>query len=98
MTYEKGYHWLQGNLKDFFDELLKLMLDEEDLKMRSKFVELVGDSQHPDAIPYLEKELLHYHYEVRSWAYNSLVYFEDPKAFSIAEAFKENHPEEEFLH
>ena len=98
MTYEEVYHWLQGHIKEHLDELIRLMLAEDDPKMRSKFVELVGDSQDITVIPYIEKELQHYNREVRAWAYNSLMNFEEISAIAIAKKFKENNPEEDFLY
>ena len=98
MTYEEVYHWLQGHIKEHLDELIRLMLAEDDPKMRSKFVELVGDSQDITVIPYIEKELQHHNREVRAWAYNSLMYFEEISAIAIAKKFKENNPEEDFLY
>ena len=44
MTYEDGYHWLQGYLLDHIDDLLELMATATDPTDRSRFVELVGDS------------------------------------------------------
>ena len=97
MTYEDGYHWLQGYLDKYFDELIQLMLNEENPDMRGKFVELVGDSKNPKALPFLEAELKNPHREVRSWAYNSLCYFENSEAEKLAAKFKEENPNEEFL-
>lgn len=98
MTYEDGYHWLQGHLIDHFDALLDLMQSESEPRMRSKFVELIGDSQLPKAIPFLENELQHTDREVRVWAYNSLMYFENTKAVAIAEEFKKQNPHEDFTY
>ena len=97
MTYEDGYHWLQGYLDKYIDELIQLMLNEEKSEMRGKFVELVGNSKNPKVIPFLEAELRNPHREVRSWAYSSLRYFENPQAEKLAEKFKEENPNEEFL-
>ncbi len=97
MTYEDGYHWLQGYLDKYIDELIQLVLNEENPDMRAKFVELVGNSKIPKVIPLLEAELKNTHREVRSWAYNSLCYFENSQAEKLAEKFKEENPDEEFL-
>ena len=97
MTYEDGYHWLQGYLDKYIDELVQLMLKEEDPDRRSKFVELVGDSKNPKVIPILKAELRNPHKEVRSWAYSSLCYFENPEAERLAEEFKRENPNEDFL-
>lgn len=96
-TYEDGYQWLQGCLNDYIDELAQLMLRETDPNMRSKFVELVGNSKNPRVIPLLEAELKSPHSEVRGWAYSSLCYFENSEAKRIAENFRIEHPNEDFL-
>ena len=97
LIYEEGYSWLQGYFEDYIDDLVSLMLAEQDSRMRSKFVEVVGDSQMKKVIPYLVKELEHEHYEVRSWAYNSLVYFEDSEAEELAKKHAKENPNEPFL-
>jgi HEAT repeat protein len=97
LTYEEGYFGLQGHLNDYVDDLVQLMLDEADPMMRGRFVELLGNSQNERVIPHLEGELRHEDSEVRSWAYSSLLYFENEQARSIAERFKREHPDEEFL-
>ena len=97
MTYEDGYHWLQGYLDEYIDELIELMLNEEDPEMRGKFVELLGDSRNAKVIPFLEGELKSLHKEVRSWAYSSLCYFENQDAEKLAEKFRREHPDEDFL-
>jgi hypothetical protein len=97
IIYEEGYHWLKGYLCDHIDELMQLMLDEADPEMRSKFVELVGNSKDPKVIRLLEAELQNPHSQVRSWAYSSLRYFENPEAERLAEEFRKEHPNEDFL-
>ncbi len=97
MIYEDGYHWLQGDLDKYIEELIQLMLNEENPDMKSKFVELLGNSQNPIVIPYLEAELKNPHEDVRSWAYSSLRYFENSEAENLADKFKEKNPDETFL-
>ena len=97
LIYEDGYHWLQAYLDDYVDEIVQLMLGETDPNLRSRFVELVGNSKNPQVLPVLEAELTSPHSEVRSWAYSSLLYFENPEAIRIAENFREENPNEEFL-
>jgi hypothetical protein len=97
MTYEDGYHWLQGYLDDYIDEIVQLMLGEIDPNLRSKFVELVGNSKNPQVIPFLEAELKSHYSEVRSWAYSSLLYFENTEAIRITENFREENPNEDFM-
>jgi hypothetical protein len=92
LTYEDGYHWLQGYLDKYIDELVQLMFRETDPSMRSKFVELVGNSKNPKVIPFLEAELKSHHSEV-----SSLLYFENLEAMKIAECFRKENPNEDFL-
>jgi hypothetical protein len=73
MTYEDGYHWLQGaNLLQYVDKIASLLNDERDPRMRAKFVELIGDADLPQYIPLLVEELSDNAREVRFWAYNQL--------------------------
>lgn len=97
MTYEDGYGWLQGYLDSHFEHLVTLMQKESDFDMRARFVELLGDSKRKEAIPILEQELESPSREVRSWAYSSLLYFEDSVAVDIAESFKNGNSKEDFL-
>lgn len=97
IIYEDGYHWLQGNLHKHIEELIQLMLNEKNPDMKSKFVELLGNSKNPIVIPYLEVELKNPHVDVRSWAYSSLRYFENPEAEKLADIFKDKNPDETFL-
>jgi HEAT repeat protein len=73
------------------------MIRESDPIVRSRLVELVGNSKNPKVIPFLVDELKNPNSEVRSWAYSSLLYFENPEAMRIAEKFKEANPNEDFL-
>ena len=96
-TYEEAYHWLKGYLDDRVDDLVESMLEEADPDMRSRLVELVGDSGNPKVIPYLESELQSPYAVVRSFAYSSLLYFGNPEAARIAQVFSEDNPDEDFL-
>lgn len=97
LTYEEGCHWLKGRLHDRVDELLELMLGEADPGMRSRLVELVGESAKPKVIPFLESELKSPHGGVRSFAYSSALYFGSPEAARIAQRFGEENPGDDFL-
>lgn len=97
LTYEEGYHWLKGRLDDHLDELVESMLGETDPGMRSRLVELAGESGNPKLIPLLESELRSPYAEVRSFAYSSLLYFGNPEATKIAQVFSEQNPDEDFL-
>jgi hypothetical protein len=97
LTYEDGYHWLQSRLGEHLDDLIALTLQETDPAMRGKFVELLGDSKDPRALPHLQRELTHPERGVRMWAYQGLLYFESDEAARLAEAFARDNPHEDFL-
>lgn len=96
-VYEDGYQWLQGYLDQYIDELVQLMTRQTDPSIRARFVELIGDSRIPGVIPVLANELQSPHGEVRGWAYSSLLYFENSEASRLAEKFRLENPDEEFL-
>jgi HEAT repeat protein len=97
MTFENGYVWIQNYLNIFIDDLIKLTTQEENPRIRARFVELLGDSSNSKVIPYLRQELKHSERHVRSWAYTALEYFGEPEASKIAEEFKLANPHEDFL-
>lgn len=97
MTYEDGYHWLQGdNLIPYVPQIVDLLQSEIDPSMRAKFVELVGDADLPEHIPVLVEELSHAAREVRFWAYNQLSLSEHQSAKARAKEYRESHPDEDF--
>lgn len=97
MTYEDGYHWLQGdNLIQYAPQIVEILLSEDDPNIRAKFVELVGDADLPEHIPLLVQELSHTAHEVRSWAYNQLSLSEHESARAQAERYRQSHPDEDF--
>ena len=95
--YEDGFNSITGHVDDVLPELIELALNETDAIMRSKFVELIGESTVPIAIEFLIQELASEHIEIRSWAYSSLANSEDKSANAIAEKFAAEHPDEEYL-
>jgi hypothetical protein len=97
MNYEDGYHSLTGRVDEVLEQLIELEQNEKDEEMRSKFLELIGESVNPKAIELLETELKSPLYEVRMWAYSSLCYSESKEANLLAEQFKRENSNEEFL-
>ena len=98
MTYEEGYHWLQGeNLEHYVHRIVELLQAETDPRMRGRFVELVGDADMIEYIPVLAQELSHASREVRHWAYNGLSLSEHTAGRDRAERFRATHPDEDFL-
>ncbi|EAQ81278.1 HEAT repeat domain-containing protein [Blastopirellula marina] len=98
MTYEEGYHWLQGdNLIQHIDEIVVLLQAETDPPTRAKFVELLGDADLAQYVPRLVQELSHDCREVRFWAYNQLSLSEHLIAREQADAYRLTHPGEDFF-
>ena len=97
LEYEEGYHWLLGAVDNYLDEMIRLMRSEDDPELRGRYIELLGASADAKVIPVLARELESPHSEVRSWAYSALRYMENPQGVQIAEQFKQDHPDEEFL-
>jgi HEAT repeat protein len=95
--YEDGYHWIQDYLSQHIDDIIELMQREENPDLRAKFVELLGDSENPKVIPYLEQELEHSEREVRYWAYLVLEHFGRPETSKIAEEFRKTNSHEDFF-
>lgn len=97
MTYEDGYHFLQGdNLIRYAPQIVCLLQSEVDPNMRAKFVELVGDADLPEHIPLLVQELSNPNREVRFWAYNQLSLSIHESAKREAQAYQRSHPDEDF--
>lgn len=97
LTYEEGYHSIKGRVDEVLAQLISLAQAELEEQMRSRLVELIGESIEPEAIAFLKEELASPFYEVRSWAYSSLRYSESSLANAIAADFKDKNPDETFL-
>ncbi len=87
--YEDGYHWLQDYSAEYVDDLIGLMLQEQNPDIRAKLVELLGDSENPKVIPFVEQELNHSEREVRWWAFLVLTHFGTPETAGIVEKFRQ---------
>ena len=97
LTYEDGYMCLTGRVDEVLSQLISLARAEPEEQMRSRLVELIGESVEPEAIAFLKEELASPFYEVRLWAYSSLCYSESSEANALAADFKDKNPDEEFL-
>ncbi len=97
LTYEEGYHWLQGdNLRHHITAIVDLPHEQQDPEMRAKFVELLGDADLVEYIPVLVAELPHENREVHLWAYNQPSLSAHAKANAQAQAYRRSHPDEDF--
>jgi HEAT repeat protein len=92
LIYSDGYEWIQDYLIEHVDDLLKLMLQEQNPDIRAKLVELLGDSENPKIIPFVEQELKHSEREVRWWAFLVLTHFGTPETTKIVEKFRQDNP------
>ena len=96
-TYENSYGELQNYTATHFNELIELMKVETDPSMRSKFIELIGDSNKKESIQVLAEELKSKHRIVRSWAWNYLNnHLEYEQAKKVAQVYKQENPNEDF--
>ena len=97
-TYEEGFCWLEAeeNLLMYIPAMADRMQSEEDPRMRSTFVELIGNADLEEYVPLLVQELSHQNRLVRSWAYGVLSRSDHEFARSLADDYRQSHPEEDF--
>ena len=97
-TYEEGFCWLEAeeNLLMYIPAMADRMQSEEDPRMRSSFVELIGNADLEEYIPLLAQELSHQNRLVRSWAYGVLSRSDHEFARALADDYRQTHPEEDF--
>mgnify|MGYP006206779137 CR=1 FL=1 len=97
-TYEEGFCWLEAeeNLLMYIPAMANRMQSEEDPRMRSSFVELIGNADLEEYIPLLAQELSHQNRLVRSWAYGVLSRSDHELARALADDYRRAHPYEDF--
>ena len=97
-TYEEGFCWLEAeeNLLMYIPAMADRMQSEEDPRMRSTFVELIGNADLEECVPLLVQELSHQNRLVRSWAYGVLSRSDHEFARALADDYRQAHPEEDF--
>ena len=96
VTYEEGFDRLQYNLFACIRNIADLLKSEEDLFVRTAFVELIGLADLEEYVPLLVQELSHQDRDVRSYAYSMLVISEHVLARALADDYRRAHPEENF--
>ena len=96
-TYEEGYHSITTRVDEALDWLIDLEEKETSGQMKSRLVELIGESTQPQAVNLLKKRLKFPLKEVRMFAYSSLCYAESSECNKLAKEFRRNNPNEEFL-
>lgn len=94
LTYEGGYNLLADKAALYVDELIALVKGEDDPFTRGKFVELLGETRDPKALPALAEELNHLDQNVRQWAVTGLSKLDLVEADELVKKYEVNHPEE----
>jgi HEAT repeat protein len=98
-TFENAYCWLQGDvLRRHIAELVQLLEQEQDHRVRARLVEVIGDADLAENVPLLVRELSHECREVRAWAFNQLALSNHEFARACAEQFRLANPHETFHH
>ena len=97
-TYEEGFCWLEveENLLIYIPAMADRLQSEEDPRMRSTFVELIGNADLEEYVPLLVKELSHRDRLVRSWAYGVLSRSDHDYARAWSDDYRQSHPDEDF--
>ena len=95
--YETGFHSLTTKVDEVLDWLIELEAKETNDEVKSRFIELIGESSNPKAIDIIISALSNSHNKVRMWAYSSLKYSEISECNELAEKFEKNNPNEPFL-
>lgn len=96
VTYEDGFDWLQVNLPSCVQSIVNLLMPEEDLFVRTAFIELIGLADLEEYVPLLVQELSHQDRDVRSYAYSMLVISDHEFAQALADDYRRSHPDEDF--
>ena len=97
-TYEEGFNWLEAedNLLTYIQTISDRLQSEADPRIRSTFVELIGNADLEEYVPLLVQELSHQNRLVRSWAYGVLSRSDHECARAWADGYRLAHPEEDF--
>ena len=90
LTFEDGYHALLPRVREFRDELVRLLLVEPEPQMRARFIELLGETEDPSLVEVLRAELEDGKSDVIPWALTAL---ERIGSRHIADEYRQNHPE-----
>lgn len=93
LLFETGFWWLVDRAPEHTAELIALVRGEADPFTRGKFVELLGATHAPEALPVLAAELEHPDPHVREWALLALDDLGVPGAAELAAAYRQAHPE-----
>ena len=92
LTFEDGYHALLPRVREFRNELIRLLQAELEPRMRARFVELLGETEDASLVEILRAELEAGEPEVVRWALTAL---ERIGHRQIADEYRRTHPESE---
>ena len=96
VTYEEGFDRLQYSLFSCIRNIADLLKSEENLFVRTAFVELIGLADLEEYVPLLVQELSHQDRDVRSCACSMLVISGHVLARALADDYRRAHPCEYF--
>ena len=92
MTFEDGYHLVLPKVADYADELVKLIEGENNPRIKSRFIELLGACDDKRFIPLFKGLLTEQADEVISWALSSLENMSSAEGKKIADEFRIKNP------
>jgi hypothetical protein len=88
MTFEEGYYLLLPKVKEFGDDIAKLIEGEEDSSVLSKLVELLGNCNDDKYYSVFVKALSSKHDDVVSWGLSGLEKLPSEDGKKKAQEFK----------
>lgn len=88
MTFEDGYNFLLPRIKEYGDQLVKLIEQEESPKIKSRLIELLGECDDPKYITVFEQFLASSDHDVVSWSLTSLEKLSTGEGEKIADEFR----------
>lgn len=92
MTFEDGYHLLLPKVKEYGDEIAKLIRTEKNPKIKSKFVELLGACDDAKFIPLFKDLLNSEDHDIVTWSLSSLENLSTGEGKKVAEEFRSINP------
>ena len=90
LTFEDGYHALLPQVRQYRDALVRLLQAEPQPSMRTRFVELLGETEDPSLVDVLRAELEAEEPEVVPWVLTALERIGHQR---IADEYRRTHPE-----
>ncbi len=92
MTFEDGFHLLLPKIKEYGAELVKLIEVEKNPRIKSRFVELLGECDDPKFIPIFVNLLSSDVLDIVAWSLTSLENLSSGNGKMIANDFRKKNP------